>query len=66
MLFFLIFPDLIRRLEILSKSRRRAFSLGFVLAMIFYRSLNLDFMGGGMGRSISSKTIQVSLLYIRT
>ena len=39
-------------------------SLGVIPAI--YRPLCLDFMGGGMGRSISSETAQISLSHVGT
>ena len=66
-LFLLLFlPSLIRRLGILGGSRHGSLSLRFVPAMIFYRSLSLDFVCGSMGRSISSRDLLLSLSYVKT
>ena len=66
LLLFLVFSGLIGRLGILGKSRYGSLSLGFVPAMIFYCSLSLDFVCGGVGRSIPLRDLLVSLLYVRT
>ena len=62
----LILSGLIGWLRILGRSRYGSLSLGFVPAMIFYRFLSLDFVYGGMGRSISLEDLLVSLSYVET
>ena len=66
LLLFLVLSGLIRRLGILGRSRYRSLSLGFVPAMIFHRFLSLDFVGGGVGRSIPSGDLLVGFLYVGT
>ena len=67
MLFlFFVLPGLIGRLEILGASKHRNLGFGFVPAMIFHCSLGLDFVCGGVERSISLGDLLVSLPYIRT
>ena len=66
LLLLLIFLGLIGRPGILGRSGYGNLSLGFVLAMIFHRSLDLDLVCGSMGRSISLEDLLVSLSYMRT
>ena len=66
LLLFLVFSGLIKRLGILGRSGYGSLSLRFVLAIIFHHSLGLNFVYSGVGRSIPSKDLLISLLYIRT
>ena len=59
LLLFLLL-GFIRRLGILGES----FNLGFVPAIIFHRSLSLDFMCGNIYRSDSSENLMIGFLYI--
>ena len=68
LLLFFVFSSLIGRFGIGGSGRRSRGgtlrSLGVIPAI--YRPLRLDFMGGGMGRSISSETAQISLSHVGT
>ena len=66
LLLVLVLPGLIGRLGILGRSRYRSLSLGFVPTMMFHRSLSLDFVCGGVGRSIPSGDLLVGLSYVGT
>ena len=66
LLFHLILLGFIKRLGILGKSKHGCLIPGFVSAMIFHHSLDLNFMYGGISRSTSSKDLLISLLYIKT
>ena len=66
LLLLLVFPGLIQRLGILGRSRYGNLSLAFVPAIIFYHSLSLDFVCGGMHQSIPLGNLLVSLAYIGT
>ena len=68
----LLLPNFLGALSVISAlschflGGSRHLSLGVDLAMIFHRSLGLDFVCGGVGRSILSGDLLVGLLYIRT
>ena len=66
LLLLLVFSGLIGRLRILNKSKYGSFSLGFVFAMIFYRSLSLDFVCTRVSRSIPSGDLLIGLSYVGT
>ena len=69
-LLLLILLAFIGRLGILSGSGGSGCgalkSLGVIPAMVFHRSLGLDFVRGGVSRSILSETTQISLPHIGT
>ena len=59
-----ILPGLIKRLKILGGSGHGNFSLGFVPAMVFYCSLNLDLVCVDVGGPDFSEDLLISLPYI--
>ena len=63
--FFLSFLAILEGLESWVEVSMEALALKFVPAIIIHHSLSLDFVCGGVHRSISSGDSLVSLLYIR-
>ena len=63
LLFLLIFSGFIRRLGLLGRSGGLK-NLGVIPAI--QCRLHLDLVDGDMGRSIPSKTIQISFLHVKT
>lgn len=65
LLLFLVFHEFIERLGILVESGHGS-PRSLKIITTIHRFLGLDFMSGGMSRSIFLEIIQVSLSYVRT
>ena len=62
----LILFGFIARLGILGRSGHRSFSLRYVPVIVFYYSLSLDLMCGGISQPLSSDDLLISLPYVET
>ena len=65
-LFLFIFSGLIKRFVILSDDRHGNLSLRSAPAMIFYRSLSLNFVCGSICWLTSLEDLLIGFMYVRT